>query len=398
VTAITSSPTDRAAPVTAALNLGWQLTEIAFQGEPCRGRQPPERPDLPTLSDLQRWELTQIGVTTVVAELHHLALTWTDAGLDPPSAKPLREASLGADEGQLRQASQALHYQLLERLHAADFTLGEAYDLGRALAYTTLKPHDTPTLREQFAFFRLQTLQGWLADLATALPAHAARPVAISLDLWQHMIPDPAGEETENVSHATVVTTTPSPPHLLTADIPAELSRRLHRQGKLWREVLTGEKSGQDMLATHNYIEAGIDLLRDTGRLIRAFFSKPAVTAATALLVGLPATAVVLLLVFDHQAASQVTGSVLALAAGLGITWTGLRSTLGKALARAEQPLWQTELDTAIAEAITVLPADDTSLRQLFNFAAGGSTAPPAKRPTASEVAAERLPRGPDWA
>lgn len=36
-----------------------------------------------------------------------------------------------------------------------------------------------------------------------------------------------------------------------------------------------------------------------------------------------------------------------------------MRASLGKTLAKLEQPLWQAELDTAIAEAITVIPSNE---------------------------------------
>lgn len=149
------------------------------------------------------------------------------------------------------------------------------------------------------------------------------------------------------------------------------------------------------MLAARDYVDAGIELIGDTGGLIRGSFSKPAVTATALVLVVVPIGAVVALLAADHQAASKVTGSVLSVVAALGISWTSLRATLGKALAKAEQPLWQVELDTAIAEAITVLPTDEASLHQLFDFPGVGPAAP-GKRATASVVAAERLPRGPE--
>jgi hypothetical protein len=396
---VTSSASSTAASpnptATVALNLGWQLTELAVRGEPCEGRVPPDRPDLPTLSDLSRWEITKIGVATVEITINRLASTLTDAGLDPPSPQPLLDAFSGGTEDALKRASQALHYELLGLLHAVDFTLGEAYDLGRALAYTTLKPDDGPTLRVQFGFFRLQTLQGWLADLATVLPAHAARAVAVSLDLWQRVIPEPTAADRAAADQPSTPATSVSSTADSGPGISSELSQLLHRQGKLWREVLTGEKSGPDMLAASNYVDAGIELLRQTGGLIRRFFFRPAVATATFLLIAVPLGAVVLLLVYDRQAASKVTGSVLAVATALGISWSALRSTLGKALARAEQPLWQAELDTAIAEAITVLPTAHASICQLLDFARVGQV-PLSKLITAAAVAAERLPRGPD--
>lgn len=385
------------ASATVAVNLGWQLTEIAFQGQPRGHRTRPARRDLPTLSDLERWEVTEIGVRAVEAGIHQLCPTWEAAGFDAPSTKPLRDALRAEGAGPLKQASFELHYEVIGLLHAADFTAGEAYDLGRAHAYTTLKPDDAASLREQFGFFRLETLQGWLADLASALPPHAARSVAVSLDVWQRVIPEPSSDDGQHPTEAPAerrasrATAAPEP----TVEMPAELRRLLHRQGRLWRAVLSGEKDGRDMLSTRHYVDAGLRLLATTGRLIGRFFDKPRVILATGLLVIPPLAAVVLLLTLDHQVATKVTGSLLAVATALGISWAGVRATLGRALARAEQPLWQAELDTAIAEAITVLPSDEGRLRQLFGFTRAGAGAP-GKLASAATVAAERLPRGPD--
>jgi hypothetical protein len=366
--------------VTTSLNLGWEVTELICRGVPRAGKTRPDRADLATLSDLLPWEITEISLTTVEADIYHLTSVLTQAGLDPPSTAALREAFDGEDPDKPDRAVTALHYELMRVLHAADFKSGQAYDLGRALAYTVLKPHDVESLRGQFARFRLQTLQGWLADLATALPPHTGRAVAISLDLWQRAIPDP------DPSSSVVDSGTAMPKNVWGV---------LHRQGKLWREILTGEKSGRDMLASQHYGAAGLRMLGDTAALIWRFFRMRRVAAATCAAVVAVVTAVVLLLHFDHQAATKVTGSLLVAAAAFGVSWTGARATLGKMLAKLEQPLWQIELDTAIAEAITLLsPKISLEIKKSTGLTAVGTESLVAE--TAVNVAAERLPRGPD--
>ena len=88
--------------------------------------------------------------------------------------------------GELRTAVAELHRQLLMALTAADFRLGKAYGLGRALAQTALLPdaRHPETFRGTFARFRLDNLLGWLADLRSAFPPHAAKAVSGSLQAW----------------------------------------------------------------------------------------------------------------------------------------------------------------------------------------------------------------------
>jgi hypothetical protein len=366
--------------VTISLNLGWEVTEMICRGVPRADKTRPARADLATLSDLLPWEVTEISLTTIEADIYHLTPVLTQAGLDSSSTAGLRDAFDGGDPDELGLAVTALHYELMRVLHAADFRSGQAYDLGRALAYTVLKPHDVGSLRSQFARFRLQTLQGWLADLATALPPHAGRAVAVSLDLWQHAIPDPDLRSSKPDSAAV---------------LPRDVWEVLHRQGKLWREILTGEKSGRDMLASQHYVEAGLRMLGNTTALISRFFHMRRIAATTCVTVAAVVTAVVLLISFEQQDVTKATGSVLVAAAAFGISWTGARATLGKMLAKLEQPLWQIELDTAVAEAITLLSPmialEISGAAGLTAVGAGSSTLE-----TAVHVAAERLPRGPD--
>lgn len=109
------------------------------------------------------------------------------------------------------------------------------------------------------------------------------------------------------------------------------------------------------MLASQNYAEAGLRLLGDTAALIGRFFRRRRVAVTICVAVVAVVTAVVLLLHFEHQTVTKVTGSLLVAAAAFGVSWSGARATLGKMLAKLEQPLWQIELDTAVVEAITLL-------------------------------------------
>ena len=71
-------------------------------------------------------------------------------------------------------------------LTAADFRLGKAYGLGRALAETTLvtDAKNPQTFERVFARYRLANLLSWLADLKSVFPPHAAEAVRGSLQAW----------------------------------------------------------------------------------------------------------------------------------------------------------------------------------------------------------------------
>jgi hypothetical protein len=79
--------------------------------------------------------------------------------------------------GQFQAAMAGLHSELLVALTAADFRLGKAYGLGRALAETALLPdaRNPQTFRRLFARHRLANLLEWLADLKSAFPPHPPR-------------------------------------------------------------------------------------------------------------------------------------------------------------------------------------------------------------------------------
>lgn len=199
------------------------------------------------------------------------------------------------------------------------------------LAYTCLEPEDAKSLREVFQHNRLNNIQEWLADLASVLPEHTGRAVAISLDLWQQAIPDPG----------------PTP-----WTMPPTTIAALHRQAKLWQGILTGAKEPRDMLNPSAYITAAAEMLANTRRLLGHLLWRylPAVILMVLLLLG--AVAVVILV----GPVGKVFAALLPIVAALGLTSRGLIAALRAAASKLEQPLWGAELDTSIAAAITVAP------------------------------------------
>jgi hypothetical protein len=123
------------------------------------------------------------------------------------------------------------------------------------------------------------------------------------------------------------------------------------------------------MLEIGNYLDAARELASQMHTVLRGVVRRfPVLTAiAVALVVG----GVVLLAVGGTSGIVAGASSILA---ALGLTWKGLGGALGQLAGRLEQPLWGAVLDSAIADAITLLPeskADPHGRRELALQMAG---------------------------
>ena len=224
-----------------------------------------------------------------------------------------------------------LHCRILEALTVADFVLGKAYGLGRAIAETALRPACAMTEEERadqfrcvFEAGRLITVKDWLADLKTLLPDHTAYAVSRGLHDWQRWV---AGDR----------------------QVGTGLRRGPIRvQGRIWRELLTGEKAARDILSLSDYLAAG---RRGAVEMIRRFWW---VIAAAAILTA----GVIYAGSYLHGLPDlvRVVGSVAWLAGAAGLFAKGSSVVLGPGVTQAEGWLWQTELDGSVAVAATRLP------------------------------------------
>lgn len=224
-----------------------------------------------------------------------------------------------------------LHTDVLSTLTAADFKLGKAYGLGRALADTSRKPTDLKSLQSELRAERIATLRAWIADLTTALPAHAGHSANASLTQWTEWAATNAGAYADE----------------------ERAIRLLRRQGERWRALLSGEKQGTDQLEIRDYVSAGFGLLKRFGSLTLRFFLPflPLVIVIVTLFV----VSVVVLL--DESNPSHVAAGIGGLLASATLTWKGVGGSLGKGVDRVERPLWEAELDAAIADAMTLVPS-----------------------------------------
>jgi hypothetical protein len=297
--------------------------------------------DLPGLSDLPAAQLVKLGLAQADVALGRLKAFLGDAPLPATDAVRAATEKSPPDRDAIRKAILDLHVAVLVQLTAADYRLGKAYGLGRALADTCAPAHGDETGRRQALVHHLEphralVIVAWLDDLKTVLPAHAGHGVADSLRRWERWA-GAAG--------------------LATADPAAvnSTTRVLHRCGQQWRAILSGEKAATDLLETGDYVSAA------RGTLARA----AAIAWALALRLWAPlAVAAVLMgvgiwLIIANHSTAQVLAGLGTIAGGLGITWRSAAGSLEHLSLDLVRPLWGAQIDAAVAARLTPAPQRD---------------------------------------
>jgi hypothetical protein len=367
--AATTAARASAAPVAdpfvpVAFALGWQMSEL-YRPERTTRQARASDEDLPGLGAIGRDNWRRLSLLQVGAGLHRLQPALDTAGLDSPDAAQFAIALDAAEspDGR-RRVVWDFHVAVLSRLTAADFRLGKAYGLGRALADTCLAPTDLRSAQAELHFHRVEQLRAWLDDLGSALPPHAGHSVSASLERWTRWAGERQPGPEEDAGWAA-----------------AGMRARLRDQGRLWRALLSGEKSATGVLTPESYVLAGARLVSLVGRLMRRFLLRfwPFLLLVVLLFAG-----GVALVLADDDAAGRLAGAS-GIVASLGLSWKGVGGSLGAALARAEQPLWSAALDEKITDAITTLPGADASAfrdRLPSSNAAAPSTATAPASPT----------------
>lgn len=357
--------------VCAAVALGWQVAQLFHSpvhegpvADPQRGDHLPGRSLFPGASQ-SMWLGEQIRsqvdalLTTkprAVTEAVECVLT----ALASPARK--RDATL--------DAIFVMHCRLLEELTVADYRLGKAYGLGRAMAETALVPSGAASDEERRRRFeralgegRLTTIGDWLADLKTLLPDHAAYAASRSLADWQTWVQN----------------------HPPTAPWTGARAA-IEVQGRIWRELLTGEKAARDILKLSDYHAAGLRVAR---RAVSRFWWVIAVI--TLLIAGVIFAGSYL---HNIPPSIRLVGDIAWLAGALGISLKGSGALLGIGLKDVEGWLWNLELDGAVAIAATSLPPGAQPTR--VNSDSLGKLAPAAKSGEQPGQAAEHEALHPD--
>jgi hypothetical protein len=367
----------------AAVGLGWQMAELYDEplpaaqaqgdagrkdrahadsgqrgeqqadGEHRQGRAKPKS-DLPGVSSLTTAETVALRVAQIDRGLALLSERMQEAGVPVPASAALEAAVKNhKPPGEVRKEIRTLHVQLLSALTVADYRLGKAYGLGRALADTCRSSQSEDELKDHLRGGRLENLIAWCEDLKTVLPAHAGQGIADSLRDWRTWA-DSSERKTAETS---------------------DVSAWLHRQGERWRSVLTGEKDPLDLLTPTTYLRAAEDLLADSARLGWGFLRRLwfAMLIATALFV-------LGLYVLLEGGGNNVVAGLASIATSLGISWKTATPALTNLATKLGTPLWGAELDAAITVAITEptvcpLPAGRFSPRRATPPAQGSTAA-----------------------
>jgi hypothetical protein len=232
-------------------------------------------------------------------------------------------------------AAKEIDNRLGAQLMAADFRLGKAFILACRIA--GLREHARPATFDRHAFATALVaehdgLQRWLQQLATALPPNAAHSVRDSLNMW-----------------ASALTTNEDRPKPLPADkLRGLLPEHVHRQVEAWRTLLSGEKAGRDTLELPDYVGVAEGVANELRLVIRRGLAQFWWLLLIALLLLVGGIALILL-----QDSGGVEAGLVTVVASLGLTWKGLGSSLGRAVAKVEQPAWSAQVDRAIAFAIS---------------------------------------------
>jgi hypothetical protein len=297
--------------------------------------------DLPGLSALPATQLVKLGLGQADVALSQLKAFLGNAQLPTTDAVRAETEKHPPDRDAIRKAILNLHVALLIQLTAADYRLGKGYGLGRALADTCASVHGDETERRRALEHHLEphrvlVMVAWLDDLKTVLPAHASQGVADSLGRW--------------TLWTEMVGLTKLDPQAVN-----ETTRVLHRCGQRWRAILSGEKDAQDLLTTSDYVSAARGTLARVGAIARSLaWQLRGPLALAGVLIGVG----IWLIVANHSTA-QVLAGLGTIAGGLGITWRSAAGALGHLSLDLVRPLWEAQIDLAVATRLTPLPQRD---------------------------------------
>ncbi len=322
-----------------AFVLGWHVAELYHyknlgSNSSSGNAIPPALPGISSLSPIERSVLLATQIESDVqttckfdcADASNAVKEVQDAlKQDKPSKEEIQGKLLN------------LHKSLLTSLMAPDFRCGKAYGLGRALAETAMLPdqEDKDSYKKSFDVYRVRELQEWLTDLRSSFPPYASHAIVVALDRWVAWVADYVND-----------------PAAAAKLKKADPDETLHRQGQLWRALLSGEKSGTEFLSPDDYLNAAQNLLSNARKIVWSVMNR---WVGLGFLVLLLVTVLLLILVLLGQA-TAVTVAFLALLGALGITGKTVIDFANKAWSIAEEPLWGSEMAESVAGAACLLP------------------------------------------
>ena len=246
----------------------------------------------------------------------------------PPGSKP----PPGGDNeavGATNEQAMELHTGILSVLWPVESSLAKSYELGNKMqqmcatplaeAFTKVKLSELPTTVTASVKAYSTELHRLLTALASKLPANAAHATDNSLRLWSASL-SVGGEE-----------------------FPEDLLI----QGRLWHDVLAGSVSGKEFLGPYDYVEAANSTTDKLSRAARRAAARFMVVLVVATLAGIS------LIIWGNGGAIGI--GITTLLAALGLSWRVISDYSGRATTKGEEPLWNTEIEWAIAYRFTNL-------------------------------------------
>jgi len=335
--------------VCLALCVGWRMAELYNRDElpgPPRDQEADGVPaHLPGLGEMSGHERACALAAHVGADLASLSRALGLGSM--PTAAPIAAALQvpGHSRDSVRAAVLDLYLKVRDTVAGSDVSAATAFGLGRMLADTALLPteQDPEILAERFEDHRLANAYGWLNDLDASLPPRSAATVRATLAGWQRWVAR--------------LPRTPQGPIDTAALTQADI-RALKRQGDTWRRLLTGEQRPDQLLDSQAYIGAATRLLGAAWRIGLHYLWKW--SWAILLGAGAVSAAVWAPLAYAPAGTSRVAAVAVSAAGFLGVSWLGVRATLGRALRQAEGALWDAEVTAAIAKVAATTPRNRT--------------------------------------
>jgi hypothetical protein len=247
-------------------------------------------------------------------------------------------AGHGRDD--VRGAVLDLYVDIRERLAGSNADAALGFGLGRMLADTVFLPAsgDPQVLGDRFEKYRLANAFAWLDDLDTRLPARSAAAVRASLREWERWV---TGRRRPDGS-------------IDPAKVDEIAIRALRRQGDMWRRLLAGQQAADQLLDGRAYVGAAASLLANGRRIAFRYLWKW--LWAILLAAGVAAAATWAAVTYAPAGTDRVTAVLVSAAGFLGVSWAGVRATLGRALRQAESAMWEAEVVAAIGTAATITP------------------------------------------
>jgi len=340
--------------VSIAIDLGWCFAELYDSKRlPGPSRKKSGLPEyLPGLGDMTAHEKARALSAHVGADLAALGKA---TGAELPNASTIDKALAVPrhKRDSVRSVVHDLYIEVRDGLAGGDPAVALGFGLGRMLADTVLLPttEQPEVLSREFGKWRLGNAFEWLDDLDATLPPRAAAAVEASLRAWEDWVSQATAS---GLPIKLPIKKVASGRRFIRPKFDAVAVRALRRQGNLWRRLLTGEQPAYRLLDAKAYVGAAASLLAKARKLTFHYAWKWSWAIVPAL--GAIAAAVWASVTYAPAGSARVAAVIASAAGFLGVSWTGIRATLGRALRQGESAMWEAEVVAAIGKAATILP------------------------------------------